>query len=227
MTRASYALIAEDNPGDVFLLQEVLRDFKGPLQLIWVEDGAEAMAWLDNRRKNPAQYNLAFVLLDLNLPRYSGLDVLRRIRGERSLSRTPVVIMSSSDNERDREAAAQFGANAYFHKPSDFASYMNLENVLWRLLGRKQGGESLASDVHYPLGRNAHDYTGSPVGSLLDSTPTVYKQSGSDTRTFSVSTRGYVPRRQVHGAWTFRRRRKFGAAKVDAAAAAGSGELAL
>ena len=75
------------------------------------------------------------MLLDLNIPKVSGLEVLRRLRTGSNCRQTPVIIVSSSQADEDRRLAYEFGADAYFQKPTDLASYGGLKPLVRRLLG--------------------------------------------------------------------------------------------
>ena len=115
-------LLVEDNPGDVRLTREALRDGKAPSRLSVVQDGVEALRFL--RREGP--YADAprpdVVLLDLNLPRKDGRQVVEEMRADPALRALPVVILTSSEAERD-VALGEY-ADRYFTKPADLDQYI-------------------------------------------------------------------------------------------------------
>lgn len=119
-------LLVEDNPGDVRLTQEALRDSKLHNILHVVEDGVEALKFL--RREEP--YATAprpdIILLDLNLPRMSGREVLENIKAEDELKLIPVVVLTTSDDERDILASYALHANCYITKPVDMTQFVTI-----------------------------------------------------------------------------------------------------
>ncbi|NTU78105.1 MAG: response regulator [Chloroflexales bacterium] len=119
-------LLVEDNPGDVRLTQEALRDARVHNQLHTVKDGVEALAFL--RREGPYQ-GLPLpdlILLDLNLPRKDGREVLAAIKADAGLRRIPVVILTTSQDERDVGAAYDLHANCYIVKPVDLEQFIQI-----------------------------------------------------------------------------------------------------
>lgn len=119
-------LLVEDNPGDVRLTREALRDGKVSNNLSVVQDGVEAMRFL--RREGP--YADAprpdVVLLDLNLPKKDGRQVLQEIKGDEALRTIPVVILTSSEAERDISGAYALQANCYITKPVDLDQFITV-----------------------------------------------------------------------------------------------------
>ncbi len=117
-------LLAEDNPGDVRLTREALRDTTISYHLHVVPDGVETMAFL--RRQGP--YGTAprpdLIMLDLNMPRMDGRRVLARLKSDPSLRRIPVVILSSSQNDADIQSAYDLQANCYITKPTDLDQFI-------------------------------------------------------------------------------------------------------
>ena len=122
----NFILLAEDNAYDEELTLTALEHHKVGNEVVVVRDGQEAIDFLfgtgpHEGRDTRIQPNL--VLLDINLPRVSGLDVLKRIRGDERTKTLPVVILTSSAEERDRYAAYQNFANSYIRKPVDFDQF--------------------------------------------------------------------------------------------------------
>ena len=119
-------LLVEDSPGDVRLTQEALKDSKLYNNLNVVTDGVEAMAFL----RRQGQYTNAprpdLILLDLNLPRMDGRQVLQEIKNDESLKRIPVVVLTTSSNETDIFITYNLHANCYISKPVDFTQFINV-----------------------------------------------------------------------------------------------------
>ena len=119
-------LLVEDNPSDVELTQRALAKSRIANQLVVAEDGQEALEYLFATGKHTGQdvSNLpALVLLDLQLPRLGGLEVLRQIRADPRTSRLPVVILTTSKEEQDVAQSYDLGANSYIRKPVDFTQF--------------------------------------------------------------------------------------------------------
>lgn len=126
-------LLAEDNDGDVFLVRRALQRRGVPHELTVAHNGEEAMIWLRGNSGEDAGPDL--ILLDLNLPRIDGAQLLSYIRKSDSFSRTPVIVLTSSDSPKDRQMAMERGANLYFRKPTDLASFMDLGRIIEETLG--------------------------------------------------------------------------------------------
>jgi chemotaxis family two-component system response regulator Rcp1 len=127
-------LLVEDNETDVFVIKEVLKRSGLNLQLHVVRDGQAALLYLQEASNDEKSAGPALILLDLNIPKVAGLEVLRRIRSGSHFSRARVVVVSSSDSESDRNAARRLGAEVYFRKPTDLTAYMELAGVIRRVL---------------------------------------------------------------------------------------------
>ena len=127
MTLARSILLVEDNDDDAELTARAFRAAKISNPLVRVEDGAEALDYLFGRGKH-ATRDLsdmpAVILLDLNLPRLSGLEVLAALRGNERTKHLPVVILTSSTEDRDRLAAYDNHANSYVRKPVDYDQFV-------------------------------------------------------------------------------------------------------
>jgi len=119
-------LLVEDNPGDVRLAQEALRESKVRNKLYVVEDGVEAMAFLRREGKYDTAPRPDLILLDLNLPRKSGREVLSEIKTDEALMRIPVVVLTVSRAEEDVIRCYSHHANCYITKPLDFNQFMEV-----------------------------------------------------------------------------------------------------
>ncbi len=127
-------LMIEDSEGDVRLTQEALKDSKLSLQLNVVSDGVEAMDYLRQRGRYASARKPDLILLDLNLPRKSGMEVLEEIKKDDGLQAIPVVIMTSSKAEQDIVRSYKLHANCYITKPFDllqFAAIVKAIDHFW------------------------------------------------------------------------------------------------
>jgi CheY-like chemotaxis protein len=116
-------LLVEDNPGDVRLTIEALKDGKIHNHLIVVRDGEEALSFLRKQGKYATEFRPDLILLDLNLPKKDGREVLREIKQEEGLKRIPVVVLTTSTAEKDILKAYDLHANCYITKPVDFDQF--------------------------------------------------------------------------------------------------------
>ena len=119
-------LLVEDNPGDVRLTQEALKEAKVKTTLMVVKDGVEAMAFLNKQGNYSDALRPDLILLDLNLPKKNGYEVLQEIRNEPSLRRIPVVILTTSEAEKDIVKAYDLHANCYITKPVDMTQFIEI-----------------------------------------------------------------------------------------------------
>ena len=117
-------LLVEDNPVDVDLTLRAFarRKLLNPVQV--ARDGEEALAWIP--RWLAGEPKPAVILLDLNMPRVDGLSVLRELKAHPDLHRIPVVVLTTSKEDRDINTAYDLGANSYIVKPVDFAKFMDV-----------------------------------------------------------------------------------------------------
>jgi CheY-like chemotaxis protein len=126
-------LLGEDNPADVYLIKQAL-DENGIHYAIQVAShGAEVIAAINNPETLPD-----LVVLDLNLPRHDGLEILRLIRENLKFKGVPVVILTSSDSPKDRTAASLYGADCYIRKPSNLEDFIAIGETLKGLLNLRR-----------------------------------------------------------------------------------------
>jgi CheY-like chemotaxis protein len=123
-------LLVEDNPGDVRLTQEGLRVAKVMNVVHVARDGEEALAFLRREGTHAEAPRPALILLDLNLPKKDGRELLREIKADPDLQRIPVVVLTSSEAERDIVASYDLGANAYVTKPVELERFMEVVQTL-------------------------------------------------------------------------------------------------
>ncbi len=119
-------LLVEDSPDDADLTIDALRDGRVHNRVTVVEDGVEAMAYLRREGKHRAAPRPDLILLDLNLPRKNGREVLAEVKQDPDLRRIPVVVMTSSDDEKDILAAYNLYVNCYITKPVDLDQFIHV-----------------------------------------------------------------------------------------------------
>ena len=117
-------LLVEDNPGDIRLIREALRDTVRPITLEVVRDGAEALAFLRRQGPYPNAPRPHLILLDLNLPKKDGREVLACIKGDPALRRIPVVVLTTSEAPQDILKSYDLHANCYVTKPMDLQQFI-------------------------------------------------------------------------------------------------------
>jgi CheY-like chemotaxis protein len=125
-TRQVEVLLVEDDPGDVLMTREAFEDYKVANQLHVVQDGADAMAFLRREGDYAGAPRPDLVLLDLNLPRMDGREVLQAIKGDAELASIPVVVLTTSEAEEDVLRSYSLHANAYVTKPVDFERFIEV-----------------------------------------------------------------------------------------------------
>ena len=119
-------LMVEDNPDDIELTVEALKDARVANHLTVVQDGDEALSYLRCRGKYAQAVRPDLILLDLNMPRKNGRDVLREIKNDPKLKRIPVVILTTSQAEDDILHTYDLHANCYITKPVDFNQFLKV-----------------------------------------------------------------------------------------------------
>lgn len=118
-------LLVEDNPGDVRLVMEAFDGLDMRVKINAVEDGVQAMAYLRREGKYAGARRPDLILLDLNLPRKDGRDVLREVKADDDLKQIPIIVLTSSAAEDDIYRAYSLGANCYVTKPVDLDRFLN------------------------------------------------------------------------------------------------------
>jgi two-component system, response regulator len=136
-------LLVEDNPRDAELTQRALKEHRLANRLVHVKDGQEALDWLfstDPHSQTDLPHSPRVVLLDLKLPKVSGLEVLRAIRTDERTRLIPVVMLTSSRHESDVIESYQLGVNSYIVKPVDFEQFSETARQLgyyWLLINQQ------------------------------------------------------------------------------------------
>lgn len=139
MSKLGRILLVEDDPRDVELTLTALEDYNLANEVVVVHDGAEALDFLYSRGKFNSRVNgmPAVILLDLKLPKVNGLEVLQQVRADDQLKLLPVVVLTSSHEEKDVIRSYQLGVNAYVVKPVDFHAFVNAVKelgVFWAVI---------------------------------------------------------------------------------------------
>ena len=145
MSALGRILLVEDDPNDVELTLTALEDYHLANEVVVTQDGAEALDYLYRRGAyaDRANGSPAVLLLDLKLPRVDGLEVLQQIKGDEKLRVIPVVVLTSSREERDMVASYRLGVNAYVVKPVDFHEFVNAIKelgVFWAIVNEPPPG---------------------------------------------------------------------------------------
>ncbi|MBI3299259.1 MAG: response regulator [Elusimicrobia bacterium] len=134
---AIYVLHVEDNPDDVELTRIAFKEAGFPHKVVVVNDGAAALDFLFATGKHEGRDKgdtPALILLDLNLPKVHGLEVLRRLKADALLKHVLVVVLTSSSEDKDRNRAAELGTNLYIQKPISFDSFAAVARKVEELL---------------------------------------------------------------------------------------------
>jgi CheY-like chemotaxis protein len=124
-------IVMEDNPADVLLIREALQEQGVEADLVVVPDGEAALEWVSAGA--PAD----LILLDLNLPRHDGIEVLEKIRATHNLRDVPVAVFSSSDSPQDRAGAEQLGADRFIAKPCTLDEFLLVGRDIKAMLSRR------------------------------------------------------------------------------------------
>ena len=127
-------LLVEDNPGDIRLTQEALKESQMEIHLDVVSDGEQALDFLMKRNKHVDAILPHIILLDLNLPKKNGIEVLKEVKADEKLKRIPIIVLTTSDADHDISKAYSLHANCYILKPvdfDDFARVIKLVETFW------------------------------------------------------------------------------------------------
>lgn len=125
-----HILLIEDNPGDIRLAQEALKEGKVRNSLTVIQDGEEALDFLFHRGEHAAAPRPDLVLLDLNLPKISGREILAQMKTDDSLKTIPVVVLTASEAEEDIIKCYGNHANCYITKPLDFSRFVQITKAI-------------------------------------------------------------------------------------------------
>jgi CheY-like chemotaxis protein len=131
-------LLADDNPSDVYLIREALREHGVVCMLRVASDGKDALGIISGEDPDAESGRLSLIILDLNMPRHDGIEILQKLRASARLEHIPVVVLTSSDSPRDRQMANQLGATRYLRKPSSLDEFLGLGAIFKELLGQNE-----------------------------------------------------------------------------------------
>jgi CheY-like chemotaxis protein len=138
-------LLAEDNPADVYLIREALREHHVDCHVQVATDGQQVLRVLSDTDSQAQAARPALIILDLNLPRHDGIEILQHLRRTTALPRVPIVVLTSSDSPRDRQAVKQLGVTRFLLKPSNLEQFLGLGAVFKELL--EQAAADTASQI--------------------------------------------------------------------------------
>lgn len=127
-------LLVEDNAADVYLFQKALKEAHLRFELTVIRDGAQALAFVRGEGEYAHSPRPDLAVLDLNLPKNGGLQVLRAIRESKGLADVPVVIVSSSASPQDLAKTQDFGVNRYVTKPPDLDAFLQIGQIFREIL---------------------------------------------------------------------------------------------
>jgi DNA-binding response OmpR family regulator len=131
-------VLTEDNAADVFLIRSALQDAGLDFRLHVISDGEQALRFLQNVEADQSACP-DLLLLDLNLPKLSGADILRNLRENNQCSASSVVVLTSSDSPQDRARVAQLGVEHYFLKTASLDEFMKLGSLVRQVLEDREG----------------------------------------------------------------------------------------
>lgn len=133
-------LIVEDNPADVFLIEQALKEHQISYLLQVIDDGELALSFVQRSAQERGEPCPDLVLMDLNMPKHDGTDVLRGIRQNPEYSAVPVVVLTSSESPRDEQEAMRLGATRFIKKPSNLDDFLRIGETLRGLVGNNGTG---------------------------------------------------------------------------------------
>jgi CheY-like chemotaxis protein len=147
MSELGRILVVEDDPRDVELTLTALDEYKLANEVVLARDGKEALDYLHCREQFASRpdESPAVILLDLKLPKVNGLEVLQQIKSDERFKMIPVVVLTSSHEERDMLTSYQLGVNAYVVKPVDFHEFVNAVKELgmfWAVINQPAPGSA-------------------------------------------------------------------------------------
>jgi DNA-binding response OmpR family regulator len=153
MTEFGRILMVEDDPKDVELTLTALAEYNLANEVVVTRDGEEALDYLYCRGNFTmrASENPAVLLLDLKLPKVDGLEVLQQMKSDEKLRMIPVVVLTSSHEERDKVASYKLGVNAYVVKPVDFHEFVNAIKelgIFWAVINEPPPGSVRKKEVN-------------------------------------------------------------------------------
>jgi chemotaxis family two-component system response regulator Rcp1 len=143
MSRQNLILLAEDNSMDALVIRQSLVKHAVEHTMLIMQDGQEAIDYVDRTEDDETETVPDLLLLDLNLPKRDGREILARVRQNARSYNTPVVIVTSSDSREDRNMARDLGATEYFLKGQNLEEYMKLGGIVKRILSQRSSLQPL------------------------------------------------------------------------------------
>ena len=137
--KRALVLVVEDNQADVFLVEQAVKLRNLPVRLLMLDNGEDALRYFARADADPAARCPDAVLLDLNLPRRSGREVLEQVKSTVRCRDVPVIILTSSNSAEDRRETAALGAIRYFRKPTSYQEFLKIGEVLEEVLAEHHG----------------------------------------------------------------------------------------
>lgn len=131
-------LLVEDNEGDILLTTDILKDANHKIDVVVAWDGVEVIEYLSQSSENNIKKLPDLILLDINLPRKNGFEVLAHIKNSDQLKAIPVIVLTTSSSERDRKMAFDLRSDDFITKPSDLGEFIDLLSFIkhkWLNLG--------------------------------------------------------------------------------------------
>jgi CheY-like chemotaxis protein len=128
--------VVEDNPADVFLILETIEATRIKIPIHVVKDGEAATRFFDDADRDDSAPSPALVILDINLPKKHGVEVLQHLRRSERCRKARVIVVSTSNARKDREAVMMSGADAYFPKPSKYEDFLKLGDLILELISK-------------------------------------------------------------------------------------------
>ena len=129
--------IAEDNPADVYLIEEALRRHEFTYRLTTADNGEDMLNMIARLDRDPSESCPDLFLIDLNLPRRSGDEILARLRKSGRCAQVPAIVITSSDSPQDRARVRELGASFYFRKPADLERFMAIGEIVRKFLEKQ------------------------------------------------------------------------------------------
>ena len=128
--KAPWILAVEDSDSDAYLLQRILNESPGPKEVVRARDGEQAISLILELAQSGNDGLPDLIVIDLNMPRVDGFEVLEHLLAQRAFQAVPIIVVTSSQQEADRQMAIARGADAYFVKPSEFSRYKELPQIM-------------------------------------------------------------------------------------------------
>lgn len=139
IVKTKTVLLVEDNGNDAILATRSMKKAEMPCKVVWLKDGEETLTYLFDNCLQQGEQLPHLIMLDIHMPKVNGIEVLQRIRADETLSRIPVVMFTSSNEERDLAESYRSGANSYVCKPINFDQFSTVVSVVcnyWLLVNQ-------------------------------------------------------------------------------------------